>query len=214
MSDLVLYNYFRSSTSYRARIALHFKELSFEYRPVHLLNNGGEQHKPEYRNLNPAGEVPTLIHGKHVIGQSMAIIQYLDEAFPEKSLFPKDPASKAKVLQFCENINCTHPYQNLKTLQYLEKNFQITADQKTAWVQHWMHQCFTTLEKTLQQTSGKFCFSDQFTAADAFLIPQLFSAQRFQVTTEKYPTIEKIQKNCESLNWIIKAHPKNQIDSE
>ena len=214
MSDLVLYNYFRSSTSYRARIALHWKELSFQYRPVHLLNNGGEQHSAEYRKLNPTGEVPTLIHNGFTIGQSMAIIQYLDEVFPEKPLFPKNPGLKAQVLQFCENINCTHPYQNLKTIQFLEKNFKITPEQKNQWIQNWLDQCFISLESSLKNQSGKFCFGDNLTAADAFLIPQLFSAQRFQVPIDNYPLIQKIQKNCLEQEAIQKAHPTNQIDSE
>ena len=106
MADLVLYNYFRSSTSYRVRIALNLKDLPYEYRAVHLINDGGEQNKPAYRNLNPIGGLPTLAHGENLISQSFAIIEYLDEAFPQTyQLFPKDAYKRAKVRQVCENIN-------------------------------------------------------------------------------------------------------------
>ena len=142
MSDLVLYNYFRSSASYRVRIALHHKRLPFEYKAVHLLNNGGEQNTAEYKNLNPAGEVPTLVHNGKALSQSMAILQYLDEVFPQHPLFPKDPFQKAKVIQFCEGINCTQPYQNLRTTQVLEKDFQFSSEQKDKWMNYWLGRNF------------------------------------------------------------------------
>ncbi|MCX7979284.1 MAG: glutathione S-transferase N-terminal domain-containing protein, partial [Bdellovibrionaceae bacterium] len=105
MADIVLYNYFRSSTSYRVRAVLHHKGLEFQYRAVHLLKDGGEQHSEEFRRLNPQGEVPTLIHDGKIISQSVAIIEYLDEVFPNPPIFPKNPALRAQVRQFNENIN-------------------------------------------------------------------------------------------------------------
>jgi len=213
MSDLVLYNYFRSSASYRVRIALHQKNLSFDYKAVHLLNNGGEQNAPDYKALNPAAEVPTLIHGTRNLSQSMAILQYLDEAFPQHLMFPKDSFAKAKVIQFCEGINCTQPYQNLRTLQFLEREFQFTETQKNKWLQEWIGRNLESSEKILQTTAGEFCFGGQVTAADAFLIPQLFTAQRFNVDFSGYSTLRKIQENCLKTEAFIKAHPFRQVDT-
>jgi len=213
MSDLVLYNYFRSSASYRVRIALHWKGLSFDYRPVHLLNNGGEQHSSDYKALNPASEVPTLVHGRNTLSQSMAILQYLDEVFPQKPLFPKDSFQKAKVIQFCEGINCTQPYQNLGTLQYLEKEFGFTQAQKDRWLQKWIGRNLEASEKILQSITGTYCFGAEVTAAEAFLIPQIFSAHRFGVDTTKYSTLQRIYDTCQGLEAFKKAHPLNQPDT-
>lgn len=219
MDKLMLYNYFRSSTSYRARIALEVKKLSFEYKPIHLLNNGGEQHSAEYRALNPMGGVPTLVHEtngeKRVIGQSIVICEYLDEAFPQSyQLFPKDPYKKALVKQFCENINAdTHAYGNLRTLQYLEKNFGATEDQKAQWAHHWTTSGLTACEKMLEKYSGTFCFGNEITAADVFLAPQIFTAQRFKVPLEAFPKIMQIANHCNSLDSFKKAHPLRQLDT-
>lgn len=217
MSDLVLYSYFRSSASYRARIALHIKGLDFDYKPVHLLNNGGEQNSQQYRDLNPAGEVPTLVHKNNVISQSMAIIQYLDQIFPENSLTAGTPLHQAKMIQFCEGINCTQPYQNLKTLQYLEGSLKINEEQKQAWLTFWLTRNLESSEKILSETSGAFCFGDQASIADCFLIPQLFAANRFKVIGEnfrdRFPTVFRISENCKTHPAFIKAHPFRQPDT-
>lgn len=213
MSDLALYSYFRSSASYRARIALHWKGLSFKYLPVHLLKQGGEQNTDQYRTLNPAAEVPTLVHGKHVISQSMAILQYLDEVFPAKALFPRDPYLKAKVIQFCEGINCIQPYQNLRTLQVLEKDFGFLPAQKDRWTQFWIARNMESSEKILQSTAGTHCFGGEITAAEVFLVPQIFAAQRFGVDINQYPTIARVYNNCKDLEAFKAAHPLNQIDT-
>lgn len=212
-NNLILYNYFRSSTSYRARIALHWKGLDFEYRPVHLLNQGGEQFFSEYRELNAAGEVPTLVHGDRVIGQSMAILQYLDEVFPQKPLFPKDSYQKAKILQFCEGINCVHSLQNLKVLQYLEKEFDAHTEKKELWLREWLGRNFEASEKSITQIAGTFCFGSEVTAAECFLIPQMVSAQRFLVDTDRYPTLTRVYESAMKLTAFIKAHPSQQIDT-
>jgi maleylacetoacetate isomerase len=213
MSDLVLYNYFRSSASYRVRIGLYLKQIPFEYKAVHLLNNGGEQNAPGYKAMNPAGEVPTLVHKTHTLSQSMAILQYLDETFPQHLLFPRDSYLKAKVIQFCEGINCTQPYQNLRTLQFLEREFKFTEAQKNTWLQEWLGRNFEASERILEQSAGKFCFGDHVTAAEAFLIPQLFTAKRFNVDTSKYTMITRVQQTCEALEAFQKAHPLNQPDT-
>ncbi len=215
MDKLVLFNYFRSSTSYRVRLALEVKKLSYEYKPVHLLNNGGEQHSSEYRALNPMGGVPTLVHEKNVIGQSIAIVEYLDDAFPHSyQLFSKDPYKKALIKQFCENINAdTHAYGNLRTIQYLEKNFSATEEQKTKWIHSWTTAGLAACEKMLEKHSGLFCFGDEITAADLFLVPQIFTANRFKVPLENFPLITKIVNHCNNLEAFKKAHPFCQIDT-
>lgn len=215
MPNLKLYNYFRSSTSYRVRLALEFKKLSYEYVPVHLLNNGGEQNSESYRKLNPIGGVPTLIHNEKVISQTMAIVEYLDEEFPSTfQLFPKDHFLKAKVRQFCENINADiHGMNNLKVLKYLTEEFKISNDQKDQWTQHWLNQGFMALEKMASETAGQFTFADSITAADLFLGPQIVTAERFNVDVTKYKTLNKIYQNCMALPEFKKAHPFAQIDT-
>ena len=219
MDKLALYNYFRSSTSYRARIALEVKKLPYDYKPIHLLNNGGEQHSAEYRALNPMGGVPTLVHEtngkKNLIGKSIVIFEYLDEAFPQSyQLFPKDPYKKALVKQFCENINAdTHAYGNLRTLQYLEKNFGANDEQKTKWIHNFTIAGLTACEKMLEKHAGLFCCGDEVTAADVFLTPQIFTAQRFKVPLEAFSNITKIVNHCSSLEAFKKAHPFRQIDT-
>ncbi len=214
MSQITLYNYFRSSPSYRVRIALYHKGLHFEYKAVHLLNNGGEHHTAEYKKINPQEEVPSLIHDGNVIAQSVAIIEYLDEVFPQKHLLPNSAVLRAQVRQFCENINSfMHPVCNLKIQQYLEVKHGYGPSQKEDWIQHWSKQGFEALEKILQKNCGKFCFGDEVTSADLFLIPQVFSAKRFKVDMSAYPLINKIEKNCLDLEAFKKAHPMNQPDT-
>jgi len=214
MDSLVLYNYYRSSTSYRVRIALHLKNLPFEYKAVHLLNNGGEQFSESYLKINPQAEVPTLIHNQKMIGQSMAIIEYLDEVFPQSPLFPNDSYKKAQVRQFCENINSfIHPVCNLKVLKKLELDCGYTQVQKEAWIQHWSGIGFNTLETIAKQTSGKYCFADQITAADLFLVPMMFSAKRFHVNLDKFVTLNEIASRLQSLEAFQKAHPSVQPDT-
>ena len=193
MSDLVLYNYFRSSTSFRIRIALHWKGLAFEYKPIHLLKDGGEQHKAEYRDLNPTGGVPTLLHEGRVIAQSMAILEYLEERFPERPLLPTDLHARALVRQICENINSDmHPLGNLKVLQYLTGHLGISEEAKNQWLSHWLVQGFAAIEKILERTAGTYAVGAQVTAADAFLVPQVVTAQRFHVSVDNFPNVKRI----------------------
>lgn len=215
MENLYLYNYYRSSTSYRARLALHLKNLNFEYKPIHLLNGGGEQHTDSYRRLNPIGGVPTLVHNDQVISQSMAIIEYLDEAFPNTpKLFSGTAYDRAKIRQICENINADiHPLQNLKVMQHLEKQHQYTQEQKNLWCQKWIIDGLTATEKIIQSTGQGYCYGSEITAADLFLIPQLFSAERFQVNLSPFETLTRIQKKCEQHPAFQKAHPYAQIDT-
>ncbi|MGZ3769423.1 MAG: maleylacetoacetate isomerase [Bdellovibrio sp.] len=212
MSSIILYNYFRSSTSYRVRLALHMKGLPFEYKPINLLK--GEQHSPEYRKINPLGGVPSLVHEGKVIPESFAIIEYLEEVFPTPALLPKDHYTRARIRQVCEVINSfMHPMANLKTLQYMEKHHGYTQDQKDAWAQHWIHQGLETLEATIKNFCGTYSFSNEVTMADIFLVPQLLTSQRYKVDISKYPTLSKINENCLKLEAFQKAHPFKQIDT-
>lgn len=214
MNAFTLYNYFRSSTSYRVRIALEFKGIEYTYIPVHLLNNGGEQNSTDYRKLNPAGGVPALVHGENVVAQSFAIMDYLDLAFRRNPLFPDDHLAAAKVRQFCETVNADiHPLTNLKVMKLLEERFGFTPQQKQEWISKWVGDGLEALEKLLLPVSGKYCFGDQVTAADMFLIPQLFSAKRFNVEFSHLKTLNQINENCLALPAFIKAHPYRQPDT-
>jgi maleylacetoacetate isomerase len=213
-SDLVLYNYFRSSTSYRVRIALNLKKLDYTYVPVHLLREGGEQHKSQYRALNPQGEVPTLVHKGQSLAQSLAILVYLDDLQPTPPLFPKESLLKAQIWQFCENINSfLHPLSNLKVLQKLEIDHGFTQGMKNQWVHHWYSQGFKALEVMLEKYSQRFSFGPNITAADVLLVPALFTAERFKVDLEPFPLCRKINKECLNLEAFQKAHPSCQPDT-
>ena len=215
MPNLTLYNYFRSSTSYRVRIALELKGLKYAYSPVSLVVNGGEQNLPAYRQLNPLGGVPTLIHNGNAISQSFAIIEYLDEIFPQPvPLFLKDAFESAKIRQLCETINADiHPLQNLKVTQYLESQLNATAEQKSKWINKWITEGLKAFEESLQPFAGKYCFGDNVTAADLFLIPQLFSALRFGVDISSFKKLNQINDNCLLLAAFKNAHPFRQPDT-
>lgn len=214
MSQVVLYSYFRSSTSYRIRLALSIKNIEYKYIPVHLMNNGGEQFASAYQALNPMSEVPTLEHEGLVIAQSMAIIEYLEDEFPSPALFPKDSQKKAKIRQFCENINSfMHPLSNLKVLKYLETNHNYDQKQKDAWVNHWYQKGLVALESWLHKNRGQYSFGDQVSAADCFLIPLVFTSERFNVDLSPYKNIVSINQYCLKLEAFKSAHPYNQIDT-
>lgn len=214
-SELILYNYFRSSTSYRVRCALNVKKLPFTYKPIHLLNNGGEQNQKTYREINPMGGVPTLIHNGHAIAQSYAIIQYLEDAFPETDrLFPPKIYEKALVNQFCQIINADlHSYANLKTLLYLEKKLSVDESKRMEWIHYWFENGFEALETFLQKYSGKFCFGDSITAADCFLVPLVFTAHRFKMNTDKFTKMIDVVNRLNSRLEFMAAHPFRQPDT-
>lgn len=215
MADFILYNYYRSSTSYRIRIALNHKNIPYEYQAVHLLNDGGEHKKPQYLNINPMGGVPTLVHKGKAISQSMAILEYIEEIAPSPALLPTSSYDKAKVRQICENINCElHPLANLRVMQYLEKKHSYNLEQKEEWIQHWNHIGLSAIEKILEKTSSEFAYGNTVTAADVFIVPHLYSSRRFKTDLSAYPNILKIEKNCLQLEAFKKAHPDLQIDSQ
>lgn len=215
MSNLKLYNYFRSSTSYRVRIAMALKELKYDYMPVHLINNGGEQNSTGYRALNPIGGVPTLQHDKIIISQSMAIAEYVEEVFKSgQQLFPNTAAVKAKVRQVCELINADiHPLQNLKVTHYLEKNLNLNPEAKQAWLDKWIGDGLIALEKTITPSAKNFSFGNEVSLADAFIVPQLFSAKRFNVDTARFEKLSRVDESCQKLKAFQTSHPLRQIDT-
>ena len=211
---MILYSYFRSSATFRVRIALNLKEMPYEYRAVHLLNNGGEQHSEEYTKLNPSHEVPTLVHDGKPLGQSLAIMLYLDQIKLEPSLFPKDAHQRALVVQACEIINSgAHPPANLRVLKELEKRFGATQLQKDEWSVFWVQYGLKAYDSLIKPHAGAFSFGDTPTAADAYLFPHLANADRFKVSLENYPTLVKIRTNCEKIPAFVKAGPKFQPDT-
>ncbi|MCB9027377.1 MAG: maleylacetoacetate isomerase [Bdellovibrionaceae bacterium] len=215
MSKVQLYSYYRSSASYRVRIALNYKSIPYEYKSVHLIKNKGEQNSPEFRELNPMGEVPCLVYGEHKISQSMAIFNYLDDIFPERPLlFPKDIYKKAKIIEFCEHINAgIHPIQNLKVLRKLEREYKVDQEGKLKWAAYWIVRGFQALENLLQSTSGKFSFGNEITAADMFLCPQVYNAKRFGIDMSLFPLIERVDQDCLQLDAFRNAYPGVQPDT-
>ena len=208
----VLYSYFRSSCSYRVRIALYLKDIDFEYRAVPLLEK--KQKQQDYLSLNPKGEVPCLIDGDHIISQSMAIIHYLDKKVPTPPLFPESPKALAFCLQLCEVIGSgIQPLQNIGVLSHLTKEFSISPTQKNDWIVHWIFEGFEALEKMLAKSRGPYCLGETICAADLFLIPQVYNAKRFHVKMEGFTNICKIEANCLKHQAFLKASPANSPDA-
>ncbi|RQP36440.1 maleylacetoacetate isomerase [Burkholderia ubonensis] len=212
-----LYSYFRSSASYRVRIALHLKQLPFDYVPVHLLRDGGQQLKDEYRALSPDSLVPTLVDGDAALQQSLAIVEYLDETHPEPPLLPKAPLDRAYVRSIALQIACEiHPLNNLRVLKYLKHMLQVPEEAKNDWYRHWIEAGFETLEARLANDprTGKLCFGDTPTLADICVVPQVFNANRFAIDTSRFPTIQRIHDYAMTLDAFKAAAPGAQPDAE
>ena len=212
---LTLYTYFRSSAAYRVRIALNLKGLPYESVPVHLLRDGGEQHSADYARLNPAELVPTLVDGECALGQSLAIIEYLDEVHPIPPLLPGNALERARIRALAQSIACDmHPLNNLRVLQYLSREHQLDEAAKATWVRHWITLGFTALEAQLQHVSTSvFCHGDTPTLADCCLVPQLFNARRFATPLERFPTLCRIEAACLALDAFQRAAPEAQADA-
>lgn len=211
-----LYTYFRSSTSYRVRIALRLKKIEADYHYVHLANNGGEQHHTSYRKLNPLGRVPTLVYDGVPITQSMAILEMLDELHPNPPLLPADMMDRAWVRSLANLVACDmHPVNNLSVLKQLEARFGADEAQKADWYRHWLDVGFTALETILAADPRvtDYCYGKQITIADICLVPQVYNAERFQCDMSKYPTIARIAKNCLALDAFRLSSPENQPDA-
>jgi maleylpyruvate isomerase len=212
-----LYDYFRSSASYRVRIGLKLKGLEYTSVPVHLLRDGGEQLKEDYRAINPSAAVPALVDGDATITQSLAILEYLDEVHPMVPLLPRDALGRARVRSLALAIACDiHPVNNLRILRYLVKQAGLTEDAKNAWYVHWVQEGFAALEAHLAGSAdtGRFCHGDTPTLADCFLVPQVFNAARFNIDMTPYPTVARIDAACRELPAFVAAHPSAQPDAE
>jgi maleylacetoacetate isomerase len=209
----ILYSYWRSSAAYRVRIALNLKGIAYETRAVHLVANGGEQHSPSYRALNPQELLPTLIDGTAVLTQSLAILEYLEETRPEPPLLPSDPLGRARVRALAQAVAVDmHPLANLRVLNALGTQFGASQEQRVAWTQHWITVCFDGLEAMLAGQDGRFCHGNTPGMADACLVPQVYNARRWKVPMERYPTIARIDGECAVLAAFAQAAPEAQPD--
>lgn len=212
-----LYGYFRSSAAYRVRIALNLKNIAYESVSVHLLKDGGQQNSENYKALNPTGLVPTLVDGDLTIGQSMAILEYLEETRPEPALLPPDAQGRARVRAIAQTIACDiHPLNNLRVLKYLKHTLGVDEAAKDAWYRHWVETGLASVEAMLSRSdrSGRFCHGDQPGLADLCLVPQLFNARRFNCDESAFPTIVRIDAACAELEAFQKAAPGRQPDAE
>lgn len=217
--SMKLYSYFRSSASYRVRIALNLKGLPYEVVPVHLLKDGGEQLTPAFRALNPDGLVPALVEddASHALTQSLAIIDYLEEKYPHPALLPADLTDRAWVRSIALSIACDiHPLNNLRVLRYLVQEMKLTEEDKNRWYRHWCEQGLASIETSLAQDArvGRYCYGDSPTLADCCLIPQIANAERMQCDLTSMPTIMRIHSQCMQLDAFINASPAKQPDAE
>lgn len=210
-----LYNYFRSSASFRVRIALELKGLAYGYIPVHLVKN--EQLSPEFAAIAPERLVPLLeVDGRH-LSQSLAIIEYLDEAHPEPPLLPADPLGRARVRALAQDIACEiHPLNNLRVLRYLVRQMGVSEDAKNAWYRHWVESGLEAVERHLAGSpeTGTYCHGDAPTLADCVLVPQIFNAQRFECQLDHVPTVMRVFEHCMRHQAFIAAQPSQCPDAQ
>lgn len=212
-----LHTYYRSSASYRVRIALNLKGLAAAYTSVHLSKNGGEQFGAAFDALNPQHLLPVLEADGLVLPQSLAIIDYLDEVHPETPLLPADPAGRARVRALSQAIAADiHPLNNLRVLKYLGEEFKADQEQKNAWYRHWVGLGLDALERQLAASpaTGLFCHGDTPGMADCCLVPQLYNARRFDCDLSRYPTLTAIDARCAALPAFRDARPELQPDAE
>jgi maleylacetoacetate isomerase len=215
--EFALYGYFRSSAAFRARIALNLKGIKPELRFVHLLKDGGQQHKPEYKALNPQELIPALVHDGHTITQSLAIIEYLDEIVPEPALLPKDAYGRARAREIAYAIACDiHPVNNLRVGQYIKRTFHTEDEAVFDWQRHWIRVGFDALETRLarEAETGAYCHGDAPTIADICLIPQIANARRVTLDIATWPTIARIEAHALRHPAFAAALPRNQPDAE
>jgi len=209
----ILYSYWRSSASYRVRIGLALKGIRFETVPVSLID--GEQAGADYASINPQKVLPALrLDDGRVLTQSLAILEYLDEAFPQHPLLPADPFERAKVRAFSAVIaSDTHPIQNLSVLKYLRASFDQDDDGVAVWARHWIGRGLETLEPIAAASEGDFIFGDEPGLAEVCLIPQLYNAARFKVELDRFPALVAIDAACAELPAFRSAAPQTQPDT-
>lgn len=213
---LTLYGYFRSSTSYRARIALHLKGLNFEYAPVHLLRDGGEHRKAAYRAINPQMRVPTLVveedDKRDFLIQSLAICEWLDEAYPNPPILPTDMISRAHCRAVASIIACdAHPLVNVGPINYLKSEFHASEKAIQAWYAKWVRDALAAIEQLIEP--APFIFGPQPTLADISIVPQMYNARRFDVPMDDFPKCLKVEKACLKHPAFAAASPERQPDA-
>lgn len=209
-----LYDYWRSSASYRVRIALNLKGIAYEHICIHLVKEGGQQHTNDYRAKNPQGLIPALeLDDGSVLPQSMAIMEYLDETYPEPALLPGDAKNRADIRALANIISADiHPVNNLRILQYLAGKLDVTDEDKSTWYRHWIYKGFDALEACLGDDT--YCRGDTPSLADICLVPQVYNAHRFKCDMTPYPKISRINDTCLKRDAFRKAVPENQPDAD
>ena len=215
LAGMKLYNYFRSSASFRVRIALELKGLGYDYAPVHLAR--GDHRKADYTAISPSALVPMLeLEGGERLGQSMAIIEYLDETHPEPALLPRDPLGRARVRALAQLVACEiHPLNNLRVLKYLVRELKVEEQAKNSWYRHWVREGLAKYEQELQRLpAGRYSFGDTPTLADCCLVPQVYSAERFKVDLEPFPHIRAATERARALPPFQDAQPERQPDAD
>lgn len=206
-----LYTYWRSSAAYRVRIALNLKQLEHELIPINLVK--GEQRENAYRERNPQGLVPFLEDGAVAIGQSLAILEYLEETYPEPALLPAGIPERAAVRSFCNLICCdVHPLNNLRVLKYHGWRLDVQDDERDRWYAHWIHEAFRAIELQLEDRDGPYTFGQAVTFADLCLVPQIYNARRFKVPLDEYPRLVAVVDRCNELPAFQAAVPEKQPD--
>lgn len=211
-----LYGYYRSSAAFRVRIALNIKGLEYEYAGVNLAAPHSEQTSASYKALNPQGRVPYLLDGNFGLGQSPAILEYLEEKYPEPSLLPGDVKDRALARQMAALIGCDiHPLNNLSVLVYLKKELAQSQDSVNAWYARWISEGFTALEALIASRApeGLFCCGKQVSLADVYLVPQMWNARRFNVDVSHFPRLCAIDAHCRDIAAFEAAAPENQPDT-
>jgi maleylacetoacetate isomerase len=209
VSRAILYDYFRSSASYRARIALNLKGIDYEQRSINLA--AGAQKDESYRELNPQGFVPMLEMNGHRITQSLAICNYVNSIVPEPPFMPADAADRAHVLALALTVACDiHPLNNLRVLKYLKAEFGAEQEATDAWYRHWVAEGLATLETMAAPRAGAWLFGDAPSVADICLIPQLYNARRFSVPLDSFPTLRRVDETASGNPAFAAAHPDLQ----
>ncbi|MGY4534530.1 maleylacetoacetate isomerase [Pseudomonas sp. TE3786] len=211
---LTLYDYWRSSAAYRVRIALNLKGLAYQAVPVHLVKEGGQQHSADYLTLNPQGLLPLLVDGSQRIAQSLAILEYLEERYPQPALLPREHGQRAQIRSIALHIACDiHPLNNLRVLQYLTGELGIDAQAKDAWYRHWVETGLAAVEQGLAQMTTPLSLGERPGLLEACLIPQVYNARRFNCDLHAYPRILAVVERCNSLPAFVNAAPEVQPDA-